>query len=85
MVEPWLRGTLTEIDAVRRQVIHALELAGEDIERWCDALSDAEMNARPFGLGAGCVSSASYRSESRPAADLCGGKSLVRSADGCVG
>ncbi len=50
MVEPWLRGTLTEIDAVRRQVIHALELAGEDIERWCAALSDAEMNARPFGL-----------------------------------
>jgi hypothetical protein len=50
MVEPWLRGTLTEIDAVRRQVIHALELANEDIERWCAGLSDSEMNARPFGL-----------------------------------
>jgi hypothetical protein len=50
MVEPWLRGTLTEVDAVRRQVIHALELANEDIERWCAGLSDAEMNARPFGL-----------------------------------
>jgi hypothetical protein len=50
MVEPWLRGTLTEVDAVRRQVIHALELANEDIERWCLTLSDAEMNARPFGL-----------------------------------
>jgi hypothetical protein len=50
MVEPWLRGTLTEVDAVRRQVIHALELAGEDIERWCVGLSDVEMNARPFGL-----------------------------------
>lgn len=50
MVEPWLRGTLTEIDAVRRQVIHALELANEDVERWCVGLSDAEMNARPFGL-----------------------------------
>ena len=50
MVEPWLRGTLTEVDAVRRQVLHALELAGEDIERWCAGLSDAEMNARPFGL-----------------------------------
>jgi uncharacterized damage-inducible protein DinB len=50
MVEPWLRGTLTEVDAVRRQVIHALQLAGEDIERWCVGLSDAEMNARPFGL-----------------------------------
>ena len=26
-VEPWLRGTLTEYDAVRRQVLHALILA----------------------------------------------------------
>jgi hypothetical protein len=50
MVEPWLRGTLPEIDALRRQVLHALELAAEDVERWCAGLSDAEMNARPFGL-----------------------------------
>jgi uncharacterized damage-inducible protein DinB len=50
MVEPWLRGTLTEVDAVRRQVLHALELAGEDVERWCLGLSDVEMDARPFGL-----------------------------------
>jgi hypothetical protein len=50
MVEPWLRGTLTEVDAVRRQVLHALELAGEDVDRWCIGLSDSEMNARPFGL-----------------------------------
>ena len=49
-VEPWLRGTLTEYDAVRRQVLHALELAREDIERWCGALSEAEMEQRPFGL-----------------------------------
>jgi uncharacterized damage-inducible protein DinB len=50
MVEPWLRGTLTDIDAVRRQVLHALELAAEDVERWCAGLSDAEMDARPFGI-----------------------------------
>jgi uncharacterized damage-inducible protein DinB len=50
MVEPWLRGTLTEMDAVRRQVLHALELAEEDVLRWCAGLSDAEMNARPFGV-----------------------------------
>jgi len=50
MVEPWLRGTLTEMDAVRRQVLHALELAGEDVDRWCAGLSDAEMDARTFGL-----------------------------------
>jgi uncharacterized damage-inducible protein DinB len=49
-VEPWLRGTHSEVDAVARQVIHALELAGEDAERWCAGLTDEEMNARPFGL-----------------------------------
>jgi hypothetical protein len=49
-VEPWLRGTLTEIDAVRRQVLHALELTAEDVERWCAELTDADMNARPFGV-----------------------------------
>ncbi|MBB5315399.1 DinB family protein [Tunturibacter empetritectus] len=50
MVEPWLRGTLPEVDSVRRQVLHALELAAEDVERWCAGLSDSEMNARPFGI-----------------------------------
>ena len=50
MVEPWLRGTLTEYEVVQRQVLHALELAGEDAERWCAGLSDAEMGARPFGI-----------------------------------
>jgi uncharacterized damage-inducible protein DinB len=49
-VEPWLRGTLTEIDPVRRAVLHALELAGEDVARWCEPLSDSEMFARPTGL-----------------------------------
>jgi hypothetical protein len=50
MVEPWLRGTLTEVDAVRRGVLHALELAREDIERWFSKLADEELELRPFGL-----------------------------------
>jgi hypothetical protein len=50
MVEPWLRGTLAEVDAVRRQVLHALELAEEDVSEWCSGLSDAEMDARPFQM-----------------------------------
>jgi uncharacterized damage-inducible protein DinB len=49
-VEPWLRGTLTEVDAVTRAILHALLLAEEDAERWCGGLSDAEMNARPHGI-----------------------------------
>jgi uncharacterized damage-inducible protein DinB len=48
--EPWLRGTLTEISAVPRAVLHALELAKEDLTRWCAALSDAQLNARPAGI-----------------------------------
>jgi uncharacterized damage-inducible protein DinB len=49
-VEPWLRGTRTDVDAVRRGVIHALELAAEDIALWCTGLGDEELESRPFGL-----------------------------------
>ena len=45
--EPWLRGTLTQIDPVQRAVLHALELANEDLQQWCGDLSDEELNARP--------------------------------------
>lgn len=48
--EPWLRGTLQEVPAVQRAVMHALELAGEDLQRWCGSLSDELINARPGGL-----------------------------------
>ena len=50
MVEPWLRGTLTEVDTVRRGVLHALELAREDVARWCGELTEGQLEARPFGL-----------------------------------
>ena len=48
--EPWLRGTLREVPAVQRAVLHALELAEEDLRRWCGSLSDQQVNARPGGL-----------------------------------
>ncbi|HEY4679044.1 MAG TPA: DinB family protein [Candidatus Angelobacter sp.] len=48
--EPWLRGTLNDVPAVQRAVLHALELAREDLERWCDGLSDEELHARPGGI-----------------------------------
>jgi uncharacterized damage-inducible protein DinB len=48
--EPWLRATLTEVPAVFRAVLHALELAKEDIARWCGSLTDEQMNARPAGI-----------------------------------
>ena len=48
--EPWLRGTLTDVPAVQRAVLHALELAREDLTKWSVNLSDAELNARPAKL-----------------------------------
>lgn len=49
-VEPWLRGTLTDVPPVTRAVLHALELAHEDILRWCADLSDEQWNVHPSGL-----------------------------------
>ncbi len=37
-LEPWMRGTHRELDVVRRAVIHALELAEEDVEKWTGGL-----------------------------------------------
>jgi uncharacterized damage-inducible protein DinB len=48
--EPWLRGTFTDVPAVQRAVLHALELAREDLAKWCGDLTDAELNARPANL-----------------------------------
>lgn len=46
-IEPWMRGTHGDLDVVRRAVIHALELADEDVAKWCGGLSDVQMMARP--------------------------------------
>jgi uncharacterized damage-inducible protein DinB len=54
-IEPWLRGTHTEVPAVARAVIHALELALDDLQKWTAGLTDLEIHAHPFG----CMSVAS--------------------------
>lgn len=48
--EPWMRGTHGELDGVQRAVVHALEQAAEDGERWAAGLTTEEMHARPAGL-----------------------------------
>jgi uncharacterized damage-inducible protein DinB len=48
--EPWLRGRLVDVPPVQRAVLHALELAKEDLERWCAPLSDEQLNERPAGI-----------------------------------
>ena len=50
--EPWLRGGENDVPAVGRAVLHALQLADEDLRKWCGSLSDEELNARPSGLAA---------------------------------
>jgi uncharacterized damage-inducible protein DinB len=49
-VEPWLRGTHGDVPAVGRAVLHALELAAEDLTKWTEGLTDAEVHAAPMGL-----------------------------------
>jgi len=48
--EHWLRGTHTDVPAAGRAVLHALELALDDLTKWIASLSDAEIHAQPLGL-----------------------------------
>ena len=48
--EPWLRGTHTDVPAAGRAVLHALEVALDDLTKWTAGLTDAEIHAQPLGL-----------------------------------
>jgi len=48
--EPWLRGSHSDVPAVARAVLHALDLALDDLTKWTEGLTDIEMQAKPFGL-----------------------------------
>ena len=50
MSEPWLSGTLTDLPVVQRALVHSLQMADEDLNKWCRGLTDLEIHARPFGL-----------------------------------
>jgi uncharacterized damage-inducible protein DinB len=49
-VEPWLSGTHGDVPAVGRAVLHALDLAQDDITKWTEGLTDAEAHEKPLGL-----------------------------------
>ena len=49
-VEPWLRGTHTDVNPVLRAVLHALELAREDVLRWCGPLEAEALDMEALGL-----------------------------------
>ena len=50
MPEPWLRGTLRDVPPIQRAVLHALELAQQDLEKWCRPLTEEQLSARPAGV-----------------------------------
>ena len=49
-VEPWLRGTHADVPAVGRAILHAFDLALDDLTKWTEGLTDAEAHAQPLGL-----------------------------------
>jgi uncharacterized damage-inducible protein DinB len=49
-VEPWLRGTHAEVPAVGRAVLHALDLALEDLTKWTAGLTEAQIHSKPLAL-----------------------------------
>ena len=49
-VEPWLRGTYADVPAVGRAVLHALDLALDDMTKWTSGLTDDEVLSQPLGL-----------------------------------
>jgi hypothetical protein len=48
--EPWLRGTLTDLPLLQRALVHSLQMAQEDVAKWCGGLDETELHARPFEL-----------------------------------
>jgi uncharacterized damage-inducible protein DinB len=50
MTEPWLSGNHTHLRAVLRAVVHALELARDDIQQGCAHLSGEALHVRPANI-----------------------------------
>ena len=48
--EPWLRGSYAGVPAAGRAVLHALDLALDDIQKWTAGLTGAEIHVEPLGL-----------------------------------
>jgi uncharacterized damage-inducible protein DinB len=45
--EPWLRGPMTGVPPVTAPVLYAIEQAREDLRKWTERLSDADLWAAP--------------------------------------
>ena len=45
-----MSGTYGDVPAAGRAVLHALDLASEDLTKWTSGLTDAEVHMHPLGL-----------------------------------
>jgi uncharacterized damage-inducible protein DinB len=49
-IEPWISGTHAEVPAVGRAILHAFDLALDDLTKWTNGLTDAEVHEHPLSL-----------------------------------
>ena len=49
-IEPWMSGSHSDVPAAGRAVLHALELALDDLTKWTTGIMDEEIHAHPLGL-----------------------------------
>ena len=50
-IEPWLNGSHAQVPAAARAVLHALDLALDDLNKWTAGLSDADIVDVRIGSG----------------------------------
>jgi uncharacterized damage-inducible protein DinB len=49
--EPWLRGPIAGVDPLLAPVLYTFQQAREDLRRWTETLSTAQLWAEPHGFG----------------------------------
>lgn len=49
-MEPWLRGTTPHSDPVIRALLHSFEQVREDLAKWTEGLTEAQLWEHPHGL-----------------------------------
>jgi hypothetical protein len=52
MVEPWMSGSYSDTDPLLRPLLHSIDHAKADVEKWTDGLTTEQIWARPMDLGA---------------------------------
>ena len=49
--EPWMRGPIAGVDPLLAPVLYSFQQAREDLRRWTEGLSSAQLWATPYGFG----------------------------------